>query len=81
MNPLLPPTPNPPPGWQTVPQHPLPEPTLWPAALALGSTFIVWGLASSLIITGVGLALFGVALGGWIREIRHERKQTQSASH
>jgi hypothetical protein len=43
--------------------------------LALGITFLVWGLVTSLIITGVGVALFAVALAGWIRDIRHERRK------
>lgn len=64
-----------PPGW-TVP-HPekLPEPTSWPAALALAATLIVWGLISSLIISMVGIGLFAVSLTGWIGDIRHERKE------
>ncbi len=53
----------------------VPEPTLWPAALALASTLILWGLASSLIVTGTGLVLFAISLWGWIGDIRHERKQ------
>lgn len=62
-----------PPGW-TVPQPAeLPEPSIWPAALSLAIMFIVWGLVSSLIISGIGLVLFAVSMIGWIREIRHER--------
>jgi hypothetical protein len=53
----------------------LPAPTIWPAALALGITFLVWGLVTSLVITGVGVLLFAIALAGWIRDIRHERNQ------
>ncbi len=53
----------------------VPKPTQWPAALALGATFILWGLASSPIITGVGLVLFIISLTGWIQDIRHERKE------
>jgi hypothetical protein len=60
-------------GWTRLPSEPLPEPTVWPAALALGITFLVWGLVTSLIITGAGGLLFAVALAGWIRDIRHER--------
>jgi hypothetical protein len=51
----------------------LPKPGVWPATLALGITFLAWGLVTSLIITGVGIILFSVALTGWIRDIRHER--------
>jgi hypothetical protein len=35
----------------------------------------MWGLVTSLVITGVGILVFGVALGGWIRDIRHERSK------
>jgi hypothetical protein len=59
--------------WTVLPSEKLPEPSIWPAALALAITFLVWGLVTSLIITGVGLALFAVALAGWIRDLRHER--------
>jgi hypothetical protein len=52
----------------------MPAPTLWPVTLALGSSFLVWGTITSWIISGVGLVLFAVALGGWIRELRHERE-------
>jgi hypothetical protein len=60
-------------GWTVLPPENLPEPGIWPATLALAITFLVWGLVTSLIITGVGLALFAAALAGWIRDIRHER--------
>ncbi len=63
------------PGWTNLPPEKPPKPGVWPAALALAITFLVWGLVTSLIITGVGVALFAFALGGWIRDIRHERKR------
>jgi hypothetical protein len=50
----------------------IPQPTFWPVALALGATLTCWGLITSLIITGVGAALFAVSLAGWIGDIRHE---------
>ena len=62
-----------PPGWSVPQPETLPEPCVWPVTLALGITFLVWGLVTSLIITGVGVALFAVAMAGWIRDIRHER--------
>jgi hypothetical protein len=64
-----------PPGWNVPQPAELPEPCVWPVTLALGITFLVWGLVTSLIITGVGVALFAVALAGWIRDIRHERRK------
>ncbi len=60
-------------GWTVLPSEKLPEPGVWPVTMALGIAFLVWGLITSLIITGVGVALFVVALAGWIRDIRHER--------
>jgi hypothetical protein len=64
-----------PPGWNTARPEQLPEPCIWPATLALGITFLVWGLVTSLIITGMGIMLFAVALAGWIRDVRHERSK------
>jgi hypothetical protein len=61
--------------WTVLPAKKLPEPTVWPAMLALAITFLVWGLVTSLIITGIGLVLFVISMAGWIRDIRHERKQ------
>jgi hypothetical protein len=61
------------PGWTVLPPNRPPEPGIWPVSLALAITLLVWGLVNSLIITGVGLALFAAAMAGWIRDIRHER--------
>jgi hypothetical protein len=60
--------------WQKPPAEPLPKPTAWPATLALSITFLLWGLASSLLISGVGAVVFAVALTGWIGDIRHGRR-------
>jgi hypothetical protein len=65
--------PESPPGWTVLPREKPPEPGVWPVTLALAITLLVWGLVTSLMITGVGLALFAVAMAGWIRDIRHER--------
>jgi hypothetical protein len=59
---------------QKPPHNHLPEPTAWPPVLALSITLMFWGLASSLIITGVGALVFAVALMGWIGDIRHEHR-------
>ena len=64
-----------PPGWG-VPQPPIiSEPTIWPVAVAMGITLLVWGLVTSLIITAVGFVLLATAIGGWISAIRHDRSQ------
>jgi hypothetical protein len=63
------------PGWEPLPPETLPRPTYFPAGLAMGTTFIFWGLISSIVVLLVGVSLFIAALAGWITEIRHERKQ------
>ncbi len=60
-------------GWNEPRPAKLPPPSAWPAGLALAVTLILWGLVSTLIITGVGVALFAIAMTGWVRDIRHER--------
>ena len=61
-----------PPGWRTVEEIHLPNPTYWPAVLALAITFIAWGILTSLWITLVGFILFALAIGGWIGDLLHE---------
>jgi hypothetical protein len=60
------------PGWFILPPEELPRPTYWPAALALGIVFVLAGIILTYWISGVGVVLFGMALAGWIRELRHE---------
>jgi hypothetical protein len=62
-------------GWKTLPPETLPRPNFFPAGLAMGTTFILWGLITSWIILAVGAALFAAALAGWIYEILRERTQ------
>ncbi len=69
------PTLSPRPGWNLPRPAKIPGPSIWPATMALGIALLVWGLVTSLILTGVGAVLFAVALAGWIGELRHERKQ------
>ena len=59
------------PGWQRVEHLHMPRPTYWPAVLALGITFIAWGIISSYLITAAGLLLFVVAIAGWTGELLH----------
>ena len=62
------------PGWQRLPDEPLPHPTYFPAGLAMGVAFMFWGLISNWVVLLVGLALFAAALAGWITDIRHEHE-------
>ncbi len=70
------PRPSAPADWNLARPRYIPPSTLWPAALALAVSLCLWGLASTLIITAVGIGLFIIALHGWIQDIRHERKET-----
>ena len=62
-------------GWSRPLPEELPRPTYWPVVMALGITFLAWGLVTSVIVSAVGLVLFAMALAGWIGEIRHEHGQ------
>ncbi len=73
---------NIPPGWhKPLPEH-LPKAAYWPAIMALGITFMLWGLAvgfnevvsTIVILVLIGLILFSLALAGWIGDLRDERK-------
>ncbi len=60
------------PGWVRVPLEKMPKPTIWPAALALGTVLLLWGLVTSFIMTVTGLTLLAISVAGWLREMRHE---------
>jgi hypothetical protein len=62
-------------GWSKPRPDLIPRSTAWPAAMALGVTFLAWGLITSLVVLGVGLLLLTIALFGWIAEIRHEQRR------
>jgi hypothetical protein len=62
-------------GWsEPKPEH-IPSPTFWPAGLALGITFLFWGIITSLVVVAVGFVVFVVSLSGWIGEMRNEAKR------
>jgi hypothetical protein len=62
------------PGW-SIPQEDIPDSTYWPVVMALGITFIAFGVLTNLLISALGLLLFIVALVGWIGDIRKEHTQ------
>ena len=64
---------NVPPGWEPLPPERLPRPNFFPAGVAMGTTFIFWGLITSWVILVVGSGLFAASLAGWIYEILRER--------
>jgi hypothetical protein len=66
-------------GWNKPKPDVIPRATAWPPATALGITFFAWGFVTSLIVLGIGLALFTVSLAGWIGEMRHGRRSDETA--
>ena len=62
-----------PPGFERLPHERLPRPNFFPAGVAMGTTFIFWGLITSWVILVVGIGLFAASLAGWIYEILRER--------
>jgi hypothetical protein len=64
---------NVPPGWEPLPHERLPRPNFFPAGVAMGTTFIFWGLITSWVILVVGIGLFAASLAGWIYEMLRER--------
>jgi hypothetical protein len=64
---------NVPTNWERLAPERLPRPTFFPAGVAMGTTFIFWGLITSWVILVVGIGLFAASLAGWIYEILRER--------
>lgn len=62
------------PPWEPLPHEHLPRPTYFPAGLAMGTTFIAWGLITSLVVFLVGVGLFIASLAGWITDLCHARR-------
>lgn len=54
------------------PHQALPRPTYAPAAMALGITFLLGGLVTSVVVLGAGAALIVASIIGWIGDMRHE---------
>jgi hypothetical protein len=63
------------PGWSPARPDHIPEPSYWPATVALGAMLLIWGIISTPLLAIPGLILFAAALAGWIGEMRHERQQ------
>lgn len=62
-------------GWVLPKPEHIPLPTYWPVVMAAGITFLAFGVVTSLIISGVGVFLFIIALVGWIGDIRNEQRE------
>jgi len=58
-------------GWAEPQPERVPAQTYQPAVLALGTSFILFGLVSSYAFCAVGGLLFAIALVNWIGELAH----------
>jgi hypothetical protein len=57
----------------------LPEPSYWPAALALGNTLLLWGLLTTWIISAAGGLLCVGGLSRWIGSMLREHRNEEVA--
>ena len=58
-------------GWALPQPERLPAHTYQPAVLALGTSFILFGLVTSYAFCAAGGVLFTIALVNWIGELAH----------
>ena len=58
--------------WEKAKPELLPRPTYWPFFLAMGLSFLFWGLLTTWVILLAGALIFVTALAGWINQLRHE---------
>jgi hypothetical protein len=66
------------PGWFELPPEELPHPTYWPVVLALGIILLVFGFVTTLVISGVGIVLFILAMAGWIGDMYNAKGESES---
>ena len=59
----------------------LPEPTIWPAALAVGLVAAAFGMITSGIFFYAGVILVFLAAAGWVRALLAEGAHDQAAGH
>jgi hypothetical protein len=58
-------------GWSEPQPERLPGHTYQPAVLALGTTFLLFGLVTSYAFCAAGGLLFAIALVNWVGELAH----------
>lgn len=61
-------------NWNKAIPEEIPPPTYMPFFLALGFTFLFWGILAGWIIGASGLLIVVVALSGWIKILRNEAR-------
>jgi hypothetical protein len=58
--------------WSRPKPSTIPPPTYWPMFLALAIVFVAYGVIFDWWFVAVGVAMFVLALAGWIAEVRHD---------
>jgi len=58
-------------GWGTALPEGIPAPTYAPVFLALGITFVLFGIVSSYVFSAAGVILMAVAISKWMGELLH----------
>ncbi len=64
-------------GNKARPEH-LPSPTYWPFFMAIGFTFLLWGIVTMWAISLAGLLLVVFSLSQWIKILRDEGKRERN---
>ena len=60
-------------GWGEPAPARLIKPSYWPFAFGLGITFLLGGIATVYLVSGVGLLIFAVGFSGWVRDLLDEQ--------
>lgn len=60
-------------GWGVPAPARLIKPTYWPFVFGLGITFLLGGIATRFLVSGVGLFIFVVGFIGWIVDLLDEQ--------
>jgi len=58
-------------GWSTPLPEKTPPATYAPAFLALGITFLLFGVLSSYVFSAAGVVLIAVSISKWVGELLH----------
>jgi hypothetical protein len=60
-------------GWGVPTPPRLIKPTYWPFVFGLGIVFLLGGIATRFLISGVGLFIFAVGFIGWMMDLLDEQ--------
>jgi hypothetical protein len=60
-------------GWSEPVPHEPPNPSFWPAIMAIAIAAVMWSIMLDWIVVAASLALFAIAWGGWIGDLLRER--------